>query len=86
VETVDQAEEHNLPKIDRVCCTYCGWCVDACASQAMAMTESGPDVQDDTLCGGCGLCEDICPEGAIDCEFEIVWQEESSGPTDGIPG
>jgi len=35
-------------------------------------------------CDDCGLCEEICPEGAIDCEFAIVWDEgqEPTPPRD----
>jgi len=35
-------------------------------------------------CDGCGACEEVCPEGAIDCAFEIVWGEgqEPSAPPD----
>ncbi len=31
-------------------------------------------------CDGCASCEQVCPEGAIDCEFVIVWGQAQGEP------
>jgi ferredoxin len=38
-------------------------------------------------CGGCGECENVCPEDAIHCAFEIVWGEDDmqQSPVQGGP-
>jgi formate hydrogenlyase subunit 6/NADH:ubiquinone oxidoreductase subunit I len=73
-----------LPQVDRELCTLCGLCVDACPCHAIEMTDGGPvfhcgescAMEHDCPAGDCWcLCQEACPEGAIDCPFEIVFDE-----------
>jgi len=72
-----------LPRVDLELCTRCGLCVDACQCHAIEMTENGPVFHCGELCfldgecphgGDCWcVCQEVCPVGAIDCPFEIVF-------------
>ena len=74
-----------LPKVDMARCTRCGLCVDACRCLAIEMTDEGPVFHCGELCllegecpqeGECWcVCQEVCPEGAIECPFEIVFDE-----------
>ena len=74
----------SLPRVDRSKCTLCGLCVESCPCHAIELTELGLVFHcQDTCCsgvscspeGGCWcLCEEVCPEGAINCPFEIVFE------------
>jgi ferredoxin len=76
-----------LPRVDMALCTRCGLCVEACRCQAIEMTEEGPVFHCGELCdvgsecpngGDCWcVCQEVCPESAIDCPFEIVFDERS---------
>jgi NAD-dependent dihydropyrimidine dehydrogenase PreA subunit len=50
--------------IDNVKCTGCGYCVDICPQQAIAI-DSGVAVINQDLCVECGTCAEVCPVGAI---------------------
>lgn len=77
-----------LPQVDMARCTRCGLCVEACPCDAIEMTEDGPVFHCGQHCyaeGGCPnggdcwcLCQEACPEGAIECPFEIVFSDEGS--------
>jgi ferredoxin len=74
-----------LPRVDMALCTRCGLCVEACRCHAIEMTDNGPAFHCGDLCavesecphgGDCWcVCQEVCPEGAIDCPFEIVFDE-----------
>ena len=71
----DQAEKATKPGkvvIDGEWCKGCGYCVEFCPREVLAMSkELNPkgyylvEVADESKCPGCGLCEILCPEFAI---------------------
>ena len=67
----------GVPRVHHFLCTRCGYCVEVCHQHVLEMTDRGLLVAHPERCGGCALCEDLCPEGAIDCEFEIVWEDDA---------
>ncbi len=45
-------------------CVACGACADACATEAVVVTEGVYSI-DQEKCVSCGGCKDACPNGAI---------------------
>jgi len=39
--------------------------VDGCPTDAIALSEEGLAVRDESACLGCGVCARFCPEAAI---------------------
>jgi len=70
------------PQVDKMLCTLCGLCVEACPCHAVKLEESGPVFACPQGCMGthdcCCRCEDICPTGAISFDFEIVLADAES--------
>ena len=73
-------EPWALPQIELQLCNRCGHCVEQCPVSAVEMKADGPSIVRPRECTYCALCEEICPEGAITCTYEIVWGEESADP------
>ena len=73
-----------LPQVNQELCTRCGLCVEACPCHAVEMTDEGPVFHCGEVCalgqecphgGDCWCaCQEACPEGAIECPFEIVFE------------
>jgi NAD-dependent dihydropyrimidine dehydrogenase PreA subunit len=75
-----------VPQVDRARCRLCGSCVKACPCQAIELGERGPifhcagkchsevvcPVGSDCFC----ICEEVCPNDAIECPFEIVLEAD----------
>lgn len=75
-------------------CALCGLCIQACDNAGLALGSECAYLAHPELCDGCGICEDVCSEGAITCEFEIIWgdgqeprrsdsAQDTKQPTDG---
>jgi NAD-dependent dihydropyrimidine dehydrogenase PreA subunit len=43
------------------------------------MTDEGPRIARPGDCTYCTDCEAVCPEGAIQCGYEIVWGDAAQG-------
>ena len=67
-------EEWALPEIDLSLCNRCGACVEHCPPQAVEMSPDGPVIARPQDCTYCAVCDAICPQEAITCAFEIVWE------------
>jgi 2-oxoglutarate ferredoxin oxidoreductase subunit delta len=70
-----KATKPGIVLIDKDRCKGCGYCVEFCPKNALAMSDelnqkgyTPPKVVDKHKCLGCGLCEIICPEFAIKLE------------------
>ena len=64
--------EPFVAAVDDLTCRGCGQCVEACAHDAVALSE-GEDgmktaVVDSVLCVGCGVCTQVCPSSAVTLE------------------
>lgn len=101
-ETSAQATHahHAIPRVDDALCNLCGLCVEACPCGALTLGDTGPvfdclrsgperEMACWDTCEGCLYqCEEVCPTGAISCEFSIVdggcaYCDEASTEQDG---
>lgn len=58
----------EMPVVDATLCTGCGWCVEACPTECLAMHASLPCLPRPRDCVSCGLCALVCPAAAIRME------------------
>ncbi len=65
------------PDISAQRCTLCGACVKVCPPKALSLGVSSVIIRRPEDCDGCSACAEVCPEDAIDCAFEIVWDERT---------
>lgn len=58
-------------------------CVVVCDCGALEWQDCAVLLTHPERCDACGECEELCPEGAVDCAFAIVWGEgqEPAEPT-----
>lgn len=63
VETLWRQVE--LPMLDETKCTGCGWCVDVCPTECLAMRGRLPWLPRPLDCVSCTLCALVCPAEAI---------------------
>ncbi len=70
----------QMPIIDASKCNGCGLCVGICKCGVLVLIENKATVIKKEGCAECTrwctLCEDICPNEAIRCPFEIIIEEE----------
>ena len=71
-DKADKAITPGIVIIDNERCKGCGYCVEYCPREALAMSEKTnlkgynlAEVVDETRCVNCGLCEVLCPEFAV---------------------
>ena len=65
-----------LPQIDTAKCTGCGLCVKVCPKNVLAVVKQLPVVVNPEACDYTTACQEICPTGAINLLFEIVYGDE----------
>ena len=64
----------EMPVINREKCQACGLCVSVCACGALVMVENVIKIIEVEDCHWCTMCELVCPNEAISCPFEIVFE------------
>lgn len=62
-----------LPEINPTVCTGCGDCVVACRPGALALVNGKAVLAEPDRCQYDGACEPICPAGAIQLPYMIVF-------------
>lgn len=71
-QEIEMNDTWGLPQVDEALCTLCGLCIEACPCGAVEMGGSGPLFACPETDGCWCLCEEVCPNDAITCAFEIV--------------
>jgi MinD superfamily P-loop ATPase len=66
-----------LPEIDHQLCTGCGDCIPACQPHALALAGGKATIARPDLCEYEGGCEPVCPAGAIQLPFLVVFSEST---------
>ena len=71
----------NMPQIDPEKCDGCGICVGICGCHIISVVDSKATLIPHNGCRGCRnwctLCEDICPQKAIHCAFDVVIEQKT---------
>ena len=65
----------EMPVVDPEKCNGCGLCLSVCSCKALVLVGGVVTVIETKECGWCTQCEVVCPTGAINCPFEIVFEE-----------
>lgn len=69
-------EPNILPELNQERCTGCGKCLAVCQPKALALKDGKAFVARPDLCEYEGGCEPVCPEGAIQLPYLIVFGDE----------
>ena len=75
-------------KIDEARCTGCGFCLNVCPHEVLALKDKRARVQDLNACMECGACARNCPAGAIavqagtGCAYALIVGMIRGGPPD----
>jgi Pyruvate/2-oxoacid:ferredoxin oxidoreductase delta subunit len=64
-----------LPQIDTVKCICCELCIILCPNEALGSIDNVVAVINPDACDYVGICQEICPTGAINLVYEIVFTE-----------
>lgn len=67
----------EMPKLDPEKCDRCGLCVSACTCGAIVLIDNTITIIETDDCGWCTTCELICPNNAIVCAYEIVFDKKA---------
>jgi carbon-monoxide dehydrogenase iron sulfur subunit len=69
-EALSMDEENNVIRVDKIRCTGCGWCIEACDFGAIGLDHSVKSVVLCDLCEGRSQpkCVEFCPKGALKVE------------------
>lgn len=67
-----------LPQIDLSRCTGCGDCITGCPQGALTLQDQRPRLAKPQDCTFCTNCEALCATRAIQCAFEITWDDPAS--------
>jgi len=72
-EALSMDEENNVIRVDKIRCTGCGWCIEACDFGAIVPSHSVKSVVLCDLCEGRSQpkCVEFCPKQAL----KVVTQE-----------
>jgi MinD superfamily P-loop ATPase len=66
----------QIPQIDTEKCDGCGLCVGVCRCHVISLVDGKATIIPKNGCSRCHqwctLCEDICPNKAISCAFDVV--------------
>ncbi|MEW5958386.1 MAG: 4Fe-4S binding protein [Chloroflexota bacterium] len=65
-----------LPQIDRAKCIGCALCVKICPHDVLGLIDKVPAILDPEACQYSGVCQEICPTGAINLPYEIVFTNQ----------
>jgi NAD-dependent dihydropyrimidine dehydrogenase PreA subunit len=60
--------QRELPVVDETLCTGCGWCVEVCPTDCLALGKHLPWMPRPLDCVSCELCVLICPANALRME------------------
>jgi formate hydrogenlyase subunit 6/NADH:ubiquinone oxidoreductase subunit I len=60
----------ELPVVLATLCTGCGWCVEVCPTECLAMGNHLPWLPRPLDCVSCGVCAAICPAIAIEMRLK----------------
>ena len=61
-----------MPRVDSEKCNGCGLCINICSCNALVLVDNVAMVVETSSCGWCTECEEVCPNKAISCPFEII--------------
>ena len=70
----------DVPQIDTKKCKGCALCVEVCTGHGRAIVNSIAVIVRPDACVWCTLCEAVCPTGAANCPFDIVFLEDTPNP------
>jgi NAD-dependent dihydropyrimidine dehydrogenase PreA subunit len=62
-----------LPEINQALCTGCGDCLKVCTPKALELTNGKAVLARPEVCEYDGGCEPVCPAGAIQLPYLIVF-------------
>ena len=65
----------KMPIMNKDLCKGCGLCVSVCYCKALILVDDVVMIVETEECGYCTDCEAVCPNGAICCPYEIVFEE-----------
>jgi len=71
----------DFPQVDAGKCDGCGLCICVCGCRIISLVNGKATVTPKNHCTGCHqwctLCEDICPNKAIYCSFDVVIEQKT---------